>query len=370
MKTTLRTAALLLASACLLMPTIAQETAPPASPPTPTTVTGTVNINYNTRRPENIERVTDGKVMPKKGVMDEYTVDLNVGGRIGIQGKITRLPNLTSKWFGKETQAGQLYYNLNFKILKPTEISVGKWVGTVPMGSDGRYQLAGRPDAKHRIAIESIGAVTGFEDPFDGALIGKAGDKPGIKATFSRMIGGRQVTKTIDNADPMRFDGIVLAKGPVPNYPRTIVNGELNFDRETSNYFTKGITFDYQTNQKIVDTMTGSIRWIEDPNYTSNGQGAYEFNMRLNEAQAKPAQTEAAFSAPASDEDAFFAVVPGVSALTGKITFKGQMGQVGSARMPYTDSSTYNLQFTGFNPIQVINWQKLWLVAIGPTNDE
>ena len=79
---------------------------------------------------------------------------------------------------------------------------------------------------------------------------------------------------------------IVLAKGPAGIYPRTTVNGNLDYDYETGNWYTNGIRFRYNLNGKDVeDVVTGSIKWIEDPNRATNGKGHYEFNLRFNEAQ-------------------------------------------------------------------------------------
>lgn len=76
----------------------------------------------------------------------------------------------------------------------------------------------------------------------------------------------------------------MLAKGPAEIYPRTMVNGRLDYDYETGNWFTDGIkpctTLD---GAEMEDIVTGSIKWIEDPNRASNGKGCYEFNLRFNE---------------------------------------------------------------------------------------
>ena len=99
------------------------------------------------------------------------------------------------------------------------------------------------------------------------------------------------------------------AKAAMASYPRTTVNGNLDYDYETGNYYTNGIRFNYQVNGKDVeDLVTGSIKWVEDANRASNGKGQYEFNLRFNEAKnTKPAGEAAAF-AKMSDEEAFFAV--------------------------------------------------------------
>ena len=80
------------------------------------------------------------------------------------------------------------------------------------------------------------------------------------------------------------------AKGPAEIYPHTFVNGRLDYDYETGNWLTDGIRFKYQLNgQDVEDVVTGSIKWVEDPQRASNGKGQYEFNLRFNEDKNKPA---------------------------------------------------------------------------------
>ena len=56
-----------------------------------------------------------------------------------------------------------------------------------------------------------------------------------------------------------------------------------------------GIRFAYNINgQDYEDLITGSIKWVEDPNRESNGKGFYEFNLRWNEEKNKSAKDESA----------------------------------------------------------------------------
>jgi hypothetical protein len=68
-----------------------------------------------------------------------------------------------------------------------------------------------------------------------------------------------------------------------------------------------------------------------------------------------------------SAEDAFFAVDDSVPALTGKIVY---IDTYGSAQDPRLQQVTYNLNANKLTKQQAMNFFKLWLLAVGPTNDE
>ncbi|MGC4030887.1 MAG: hypothetical protein QM754_03950 [Tepidisphaeraceae bacterium] len=236
----------------------------------------------------------------------------------------------------------------------------------------GAYDLsAGRAnDSQLRVAIDAVGQAQAFVDPFAGKLVGKAEKKESLGSQlYTRVVGGKEVKIEVKRADPMLFQGIELAKGPVSLYPRTSVNGRLDFDYETSNYLTDGITFIYTLNGKeITDKVTGSIKWIEDANYKTNGKGHYEFNLRFNEDKNKPAQSEAAAFEGQSDEAAFFTVDNSIPCLTGTIDYVDSF-------IPGTDTvasskSTYKLNANKLTRQQIVNFFKLWMVAVGPTNDD
>jgi hypothetical protein len=258
-------------------------------------------------------------------------------------------------------------------VLNPANLSqkrtVGKWVGTVPISTNGEYNVEGTADSAHRIAVDAIGKAAAFTDKFGGKLIGK-GKKPANAVTYIRQLAGKEVKVEVKNTDPMRFESLALAMGPSQNYPRTTVNGNLDYDYETGNYYTNGIRFNYQVAGKDTeDLVTGSIKWVEDPNRASNGKGQYEFNLRWNEAKTKPS-TEADAFAKLSDEEAFFAVDNSVPSLTGNIVYEDQMVSVGDKQLPGNSKVKYALNANQLTKVQVMNFFKLWMVCIGPTNDE
>jgi len=337
-------------------------------------VAGTMDIVFDTRtNPDDSGDFKPGS--PRLGIADTYNVNLRVAGTTEFAGKVTRLPNLYSKVLGRKKQEARLTYNLNLAVLNPKNLSqkknVGKWVGEVPIDpNSGAYVLSGgrKDDRPLRVAVDAVGQAQSFESFFDGRLVGKAEKKETLAAyTYKRVVGGKEVTKTVARVDPMKFEGVRLAKGPAAVYPETTVNGRLDYDYETGNYLTDGIRFAYDVDGKPTeDVVTGTIKWVEDPNRSSNGKGRYEFNLRFNEDKVKkPAGESAAFEA-ASEEDAFFAVDNSVPSLTGTIEYVDAM--TGDA---VTSSKVvYHLDANRLTKQQVMNFAKLWLVAVGPTNDE
>lgn len=334
----------------------------------PGAITGTVNIAFNTRT-----RV-DAKGKPEAGVKDVYDTALTVGKTTEFKGKVERQPLLTSSVLGREQQPGQLFYSLNLAVINPVNMTqkktVGKWVGTVPINAEGVYDLAGSGDSKNRISVDAIGKAPAFTDAFGGRLFGKGKKTDGIMS-YVRKIQGKDVTLKVKNVDPMRFENVTLAMGPSQNYPKCTVSGNLDFDYETGNWLTNGIRFHYSLNGKEYDdVVTGSIKWVEDENRASNGKGQYEFNLRWNEAAANTASTEADAFKTASDEEAFFAVDNTVPSLTGLVKFEDTMIGSGEDAVPSASKISYQLDANQLTKQQIMNFLKLWLIGIGPTNDE
>jgi len=286
------------------------------TPPTEVTqkgaIKGTMEIDFPTRYQ------LDGSGNPKPGVKDAYKLQLSVTQLLEFGGTIYRVPRLTSESgivaAERETQGNQLEYSIDLSVLKPDDPTqkkaVGKWVGVVPIDAEGVYDLAGTTKSPHRIQVDAIGKVQAFTEKFGGSLSGKPHAQKEAKAVqFVRKIANKEVKIEVRNSDPMRFDSVVLAPGPLPSYPKTVVSGNLDYDYDTGNWLTNGVRFHYTLEGKDVeDIVTGTIKWVEDPARESNGKGHYEFNLRFNEAKATPAPSEADAFANLSDEDAFFAV--------------------------------------------------------------
>ncbi len=341
-------------------------------------IAGTMNIDFRTRTSQDTSGdLADGS--PAPGVQDIYNFALRVAKTTEFSGKIVRQPNLYTKTLHKRKQGAALGYDVVLSVLNPKDLTqkkaVGKWVGNVPIDTaSGAYDLGGGKAEERplRMAIDAVGQAQAFTDLFGGRLMGKAEKKDNLAAyTFKRVIGDKTVQITVKRSDPMRFEGVQLGKGPAEIYPRTVVSGRLDYDYETGNWYTDGIRFKYQLNGKDhEDVVTGSIKWVEDPNRAATGKGHYEFNLRYNEEKNKPAAGEAAAFGQMKDEDAFFAVDNSVPALTGTIDYVDTMTPGKDEPTVTASQATYNLKANKLTKQQIMNFFKLWMVCVGPTNDE
>lgn len=340
-------------------------------------IKGTMDITFNTR--SNLDASGDLKAgSAAVGAKDVYKFDLTVANTTQFTGEITRQPNLYTKNLGRRKQDAALYYDVDLAVLNPKDLKqkrvVGKWVGTVPIDTaSGAFNLGGGTAAQSplRVQVDAVGRAPAFQDMFAGKLVGKAEQKESLAGyTFRRVVGKRTVEVVVQKSDPMKFDGTVLAKGPAESYPRTTVNGRLDYDYETGNWYTDGIRFSYNLNgQDVTDIVTGSIKWVEDADRASNGKGYYEFNLRFNEEQNRTATGEADAFADLADEDAFFAVDDSIPALTGRVAYVDTI-PAGEDALPTASKVTYNLNANKLSKQQVMNFFKLWLLGIGPINDE
>jgi len=338
-------------------------------------ISGTMNIEFGTRT--GLDSTGDLKSgSPALGARDTYKLDLAVAKTTQFSGTITRLPNLYSRLLARKKQEAQLHYSIDLAVLNPRDLKqkrvVGKWVGTVPVDTEtGAFDLAGGrlKESALRVAVDAVGKARAFQETFGGRMIGKAEKKEGLAAyTFKRMVGSRTVQVVVKKSDPMRFDNVVLAMGPAESYPRTVVSGRLDYDYETGNYYTDGIVFRYTLDgREHNDVVTGSIKWIEDKDRATNGKGYYDFNLRFNEPRTPAAGEGAAFE-KMSDEDAFFAVDNSVPSLTGRISYVDTMP--GDGVLPVASQVTYALNANKLTKQQIMAFFKLWLIAVGPTNDE
>ncbi|MBC7772730.1 MAG: hypothetical protein H7210_09575 [Pyrinomonadaceae bacterium] len=342
-------------------------------------IAGTMDIDFITRT--KLDSSGDlKKGSAALGAKDQYKFSLRVAETTDFTGVITRQPNLYSSVLARKKQDASLSFKIDLSVLNPRDLkqkkTVGNWVGEVPIDTKtGAFQFDGAAGSETppRIFIDAVGSAKSFTDKFSGRLIGKAESKEGLASyTYTRLVGTKKVNIVVKKSDPMRFENLTLAKGPSENYPRTIVNGRLDYDYETGNWFTDGVKLRYNLNGKEVeDVITGSIKWVEDKDRASNGKGYYEFNLRFNEDKNKAATTEAAAFDKMSEEDAFFAVDNSVPCLTGRIAYVDTMVSGGEGDPTVTASKvSYNLNANKLTKQQIMNFFKLWIVSVGPTNDE
>lgn len=336
-------------------------------------IAGTMNIDFKTRtNHDNSGDLKEGS--PAIGAQDKYTFQLNVAKTTEFSGEILRQPKLFSSVLGRTKQNAKLAYSVNVSVLNPKDLkqkrAVGKWVGEAAIDpKSGAFDLGGG-ESPLRMVIEAVGSAKSFTDRFGGVLQGKAEKKESLSArTYKRIIGDKTVEITVKRSDPMSFNQIELAKGPAEVYPHTYVNGRLDYDYETGNWYTDGIRFKYQLDGKdYEDVVTGSIKWVEDTDRATNGKGHYEFNLRFNEDKNKSAAGEGAAFDKMSNEDAFFAVDNSIPAMTGRIEYQDTF--ISGGTTPSSSKITYHLNANKLNKQQVVNFFKLWMVCVGPTNDE
>jgi hypothetical protein len=366
--------------ATLLAPAVAR-----AQPETITeedVITGTMDIDFQTRT--KIDSSGDlKKGSPQVGAADTYKFSLRVAKTTEFSGEIKRLPNIYSSVLQRKKQEARLSFKIDLGVLNPNDLKqkkvVGNWVGDVPIDTaSGAFDLGGGATGKDlsalRIDVQAIGRQAAFKDFFKGRLIGKAEKKDNLlEHSYKRLVGGKQVEIKVKKVDPMSFQAMELAKGPAESYPHSTVNGRLDYDYETGNWFSDGIRMIYNLDGKeYEDVITGSIKWVEDSNRSSNGKGYYEFNLRFNEEKNKKASNENDAFAKLSDEDAFFAVDNSIPCLTGRIEYVDSMvnNPAGGDPVPGTSKLTYHLNANKLTKQQIMNFFKLWMVAVGPTNDE
>ena len=375
----------LLAATALLCSTAVAQSPTPELISESGKISGTMGIEFGTRRfLDTTGKLTEGS--PAEGSEDKYTLSLNVAKTTEYAGTIVRKPRLESRILGREIQAAELAYDVNLAVRNPKNIqekkAVGKWVGRIAINDKGVYEFGGANTSggQLRMAVDAVGKAAAFSGPFSGRIIGKSPDKKGLledKFTeYTRIVKGKKAVVKAKNVDPLQFVSLTLGEGPAQIYPRTVVNGNLDYDYETGNWYTNGIRFKYTLNgAEVEDIVTGSIKWVEDENRKTNGKGQYEFNLRFNEEKNKSASDESAAFADGADqqgEDAFFAVDNSVPSMTGTIAFEDTLGIDDGSGEPSVLASkvVYNLNANKLTKQQAVNLFKLWLVIVGPTNDE
>ncbi len=373
LKSTRRNATIGLASLALIVPAAFAQSEPLTED---NVIAGTMDIDFGTRtKLDSSGDLKEGSAAV--GAQDIYKFSLRVAQTTEFTGEITRQPNLFTKTLQRRKQDASLGFSIDLSVLNPKDMkqkkTVGKWVGLVPIDTaSGAFDLAGGTAKERplRIAVDAVGKASAFQDPFAGRLVGKAEKKETLAAySFKRLVGNKTVTITVKQSDPMRFESIALAKGRAEIYPRTMVTGRLDYDYETGNWYTDGIRFRYMLDGKeFEDVVTGSIKWVEDSDRAVNGKGFYDFNLRWNEEKNKTAGNESKAFEAMSEEDAFFAVDNTIPCMTGRISYVDSM--ISGSETPGSSKVIFGLNANKLSKQQIMNFFKLWMLAVGPTNDE
>ncbi|MEI6413818.1 MAG: hypothetical protein WCP34_06080 [Pseudomonadota bacterium] len=367
-------------TACFSVGTLAASASEPLSQKE--AIKGNMKIDFKSRVQLSPGKdLAPGSAMP--GVRDVYTLDLTVAETTAFQGKIERQPRLVSATIGNEKQPGGLIYDVGLSLKNPQNLAqvkaVGKWTGSLSIDGSGVYHLdqplAG--SGAMRLAVDAVGAVQGFSTPFEGDIRGREIKKHGLMAamdkaksdamtSYQRYVNGKKVAISVKNADPMKFVNTLMAKGPVAIYPDARVNGAMDFDPETGNWYLQ-LTMDYSAEgQKMADKISGTVKWNEDPQRKQNGMGWYDFNVRWNEDKANPPKGEAAAFQPTSDESAFFAVDATVPSVTGRADYKDRF----KGETVVASEISYRLDANQLSKVQILNFAKLLMLVVGPFNDE
>jgi hypothetical protein len=333
-------------------------------------VTGEMFIKFDTRtQMDDSGKLKDGS--PKLGARDTYFFTLKVLNQVVFDGKIARQPTLYSKTLQRPQQEAMFdFEKLDIQVVNPRDPSqkrtVGRWTGVIPIDpTTGVYNLGGSNDRPFRIFIEATGRAPQIDERCSGKLVGKAIKKEGlVSQTYKRVVGQKTIEYTAKRVDPMKFENAEIATGPAQVFPRVAINGRLDYDYETGNWITDGLTFSYKLEGKdINDVVKGTIKWIEAK---GSEKGYYDFNLRFNEDKNKPASDVGAAFDQAEGLDAFFAVDTNIPTLTGRITYDDKK----DGDTVIESKVTYALDANKLTRQQVMNFAKMWIIASGPANDE
>jgi hypothetical protein len=335
----------------------------------PNKITGKMDIQFSSRTK------LDDSGNPATGVKDVYTLDFQVTDTLRFQGTVEHLPTILGSVLGTEKQAGTLTYNVNLSVINPANasqsVNVGKLVGGVPINKSGVYDY---DKGTLRIAVNATGAAQGFDSKFSGTAAGKPPKSTSVVArakkqaiTLTKKAQGKTVSLVVTDYDIMTFTGFTLAAGSVKSYPETKVSGEMLYDYERSAWYFRNMSMSYtgSDNKLVTDKISGNIKWVEDPQRKTNGQGEYQFDVRFNEPEQTSSEKDV--FKPVEDESAFFAVDKTITSLTGTAKYKDQM------RGETVASSAVTVDLTGnkLTKPQLVNAFKLiWLVSIVPMNAE
>lgn len=309
---------------------------------------------------------TDGG-KPRAGSADTYTLNVNVANSAVFKGTITHRPFMTNTL--SKNQPGSVGYELDLDVVNPANPAqtrnVGKVFGSAPIDDRNVYRFT---DGSVKVAVFGMGAAKGFESRFSGLALGKPPAGSALsraKQDAVKLFSGKGGSITLSKYDKMELQQHVLAAGPVAIYPESTVSGTLFFDYGRSAWHFNNVSITYaQDGRRMLDTLTGNIRWIEHPNRKANGEGRYEFDIRVNE----PLPTEGAVFAAAADEASFFATDDVTPSLTGSMAYKDT---ISSGGVVVASAVTIDLKGNRLTKQQVMALGKLLLLScVVPLNAE
>lgn len=332
----------------------------------PLFIKGDMNIKFNTHQ----------NPPGTKGIQDVYDININVANSVVFHGKMTDRPQIIEGMFTKAiTQPRSLKYDVACDVVNPKNYAqtknIGRMYGMVPISSDGVYHYD-NDNNPLVVDILPMGRAGGFTSKFSGMAAGKPLVRPSnwtdtIRETvnISRLVNGKPMTVSLKRYDKMDFRQVVLAQGPIQIYQPVTVNGTMLYDYDKNCWFFNNFTVQYAEGGNIkIDRVTGTIRWVEDPQRKSNGLGQYEFDIRVNEPVP---DGSGVFAAP-TDETDFFASDTTVPGLSGTMKYKDTLNSDGD-----TLASAVTIDLTGnnINKEQVMVLNKVIIFAsVIPMNSD
>lgn len=332
-------------------------------------ITGTMTIDFLARK--NL----DDAGSPQPGVKNKYMCDVNVAETLHFGGLVEAQPPIFNK-FGMEKQPAFVYYALNLGIRNPSNlaadpVAIGRFVGGVPIDKKGVYQY---DKGTARIAVDGRNQASGFESKFQGVTAGKKPETGSLTEkltsqamTLKKQVQGKSVAIMVTKYDKLAWDA-TLPAGPVRSYSEVRLAGEMLYDYERYAWYFNNMTATYTVNGKpVTDRIAGNVKWTPSPAYKTTGEGAYQFDVRLNEPDAGSGASEAAVFA-ATDESAFFAADSAMPALQGTMKYKDTVTSDETVTASKVD---INLVGNKLTKAQVVYLAKLFVfAAIVPMNDE
>jgi hypothetical protein len=358
--------------AMVALPLMAQVPTPTAIPQGPLFVKGGIAINY-------LVRQQGASVGGPKNV---YNLNINVSNSALMHGTILDTPQVISGWPNKTIKQGRsLQFDISLDIVNPKHpdptdpksvLNVGRMSGRVPIHSDGTYNY---DEGNVTNDILPIRQGSGFSSRYYGVTVGKPLGRPANwmetlnrkAVSLTRSVNGRRVTVVLNKYDKMEFRQNVIGAGPTLNYPVVKVNGEMLYDYIKNCWFLNNVTHEYESNGTVkFDRLTGTIRWIESPERATNGEGEYQFDIRLNEPSVS---ADTAFQpSKEQDDSAFFDTDSTLPSVTGTMKYKDNLSKDGTT---VSSAVTIDLQGNNITKAQLMNVTKMVLLsAVVPMNDD
>lgn len=348
----------------LALASTAMAQIPTVAPATPETfVVGDLNITFATRQSE--------KAAP--GTVDTYQFNINVSNSSKFYGTIKQLPTIGGTLgMSYGHQNGSLTYDLKCDVINPKNpaqtLNVGTMNGVVPVSDQNVYNF----EAGNLVTrVFARGTAKGFDSAAKGMALGKPPtpakgllDRIKPAMIFTKQVGNQTQKIVVTKYDIMEFRNHVLAAGPVQIYGEVTVNGKAVYGYDRNSWYFDHLIMTYWVTEpngqqhQAMDSISGDIRWVEDPNRKANGLGEYDFDLRVNEP---PPAENAVFVAP-SDESAFFTSDVAAMGLSGTVKYKDHMTEDGESCT--SSAVTFDLHGNKLTKVQTMALAKLVLFSL------